>query len=201
MDPAYQLEAMTPEVLRACKVWGNIPLIVAGGVWNRDDIEKFFDMGVSGVQMATRFIGTHECDASDLFKRVILEAGKADIKLIKSPVGYPARGVVSTPLMDRVLSGQRPRITCISNCVDPCDHGKESNKVGYCIADALGDARNGVIDTGLFFTGSNGYRVTKLQHVSELVEKLTGQRADDDTWIEDPSIPDEVSLQSASAAM
>ena len=192
LDPAYQLETMTPQVLRACKSWGNIPLIVAGGVWNRDDIEKFFDMGASGVQMATRFIGTHECDASDVFKRVILGASKADIKLIKSPVGYPARGVVSTPLMDRVLSGQRPRITCISNCVMPCDHGVESNKVGYCIADALGDARNGVYESGLFFTGSNGYRLNRLQHVHELVEKLVGLREDDDTWEEDLSIPDEV---------
>ncbi len=201
LDPAYQLEALTPAVLEACKRWGNIPLIVAGGIWDSNDIRGFIDMGVSGVQMATRFIGTFECDASDIFKRVILKSRKQDIKLIKSPVGYPARGVVTTPLMRRVLGGVRPRITCISNCVDPCDHGKESNKVGYCIADALGDARNGVIDTGLFFTGSNGYRVTRLQHVSELVEKLTGQRVDDDTWIEDPTVPDEVSLQSASAAM
>jgi nitronate monooxygenase len=195
LDPAYQLENMTPLVLRACKEWGNIPLIVAGGVWNRDDIEKYLDMGAAGVQMATRFIGTFECDASDVFKRVILNATKADIKLIKSPVGYPARGVVTTPLMDRVLSGQRPRITCISNCVVPCDHGVESNKVGYCIADALGDARNGVYETGLFFTGSNGYRLNKLQHVHELIEKLVGLREDDDTWEEDLSIPDEVTSQ------
>ena len=195
LDPEYQLEAMTPSVLRACKAWGNIPLIVAGGVWNRDDIEKFLDMGAAGVQMATRFIGTHECDASDVFKRVILGATKADIKLIKSPVGYPARGVVTTPLMDRVLSGQRPRITCISNCVMPCDHGVESNKVGYCIADALGDARNGVYESGLFFTGSNGYRLNRLQHVEELIEKLVGLREDTDTWYEDPNIPDEVTAQ------
>jgi nitronate monooxygenase len=191
-DPEYQLENMTPHVLRACKAWGNIPLIVAGGVWNGDDIERYLDMGVSGVQMATRFIGTYECDASDLFKRVILGCKKQDIQLIKSPVGYPARGVVTTPLMDRVLSGVRPRITCISNCVTPCDHGVESNKVGYCIADSLADARGGVYESGLFFTGSNGYRLNHLQHVSELIEKLAGLREDNDTWFEDTSIPDEV---------
>ena len=192
MDPEFKLETMTPRVLEACKAWGNIPLIVAGGIWNRDDIEQFFDMGVSGVQMATRFIGTYECDASDMFKRVILESTKADIRLIKSPVGYPARGVITTPLMDRVLSGQRPRITCISNCVVPCDHGVESNKVGYCIADALSDARDGKFESGLFFTGSNGYRLNRLQHVDELIEKLVGLRDDDDVWEEDLSIPDEV---------
>ncbi|MBI3993377.1 MAG: nitronate monooxygenase [Candidatus Lambdaproteobacteria bacterium] len=200
MDPEYQLEVMTPKVLASCKAWGNIPLIVAGGVWDKHDIKFYLDQGVAGVQMATRFIGTYECDASDTFKRVILKSRKQDIKLIKSPVGYPARGVITTPLMSRVLGGIRPKITCISNCVDPCNHGQESNKVGYCIADALGDARNGSIDTGLFFTGSNGYRVTKLQHVSELIEKLVGLRVDDDTWIEDPNVPDELTLQAASAA-
>ncbi len=185
-QPEYQLETMTPEVLKACKAWGNIPLIVAGGIWDHKDIERFLDMGVSGVQLATRFIGTHECDASDVFKRVILNSTQADIRLLKSPVGYPARGVITTPLVQRVTAGFRPKIPCISNCVTPCDHGKESNKVGYCIADALGDAWNGHLESGLFFTGSNGYRVTQLQSVQEVVEKLVGLRQDDDRWDERP---------------
>jgi nitronate monooxygenase len=185
-DPAYQLETMTPGVLKACKAWGNIPLIVAGGIWNHQDILRYLDMGCAGVQMATRFIGTHECDAHPTFKQVILQSKQADIRLIKSPVGYPARGIVTTPLVERVLSGNRPKITCISNCVTPCNHGQESNKVGYCIADALGDAQRGQMETGLFFSGSNGYRVTHLQSVQDVMEKLTGVRQDDDTWEENP---------------
>ncbi|MCZ6556533.1 MAG: nitronate monooxygenase family protein [SAR324 cluster bacterium] len=183
-DPAYQLEALTPEVLEACKSWGNIPLIVAGGIWDRKDIDRYMDMGADAVQMATRFIGTHECDASDMFKKVIIDSKKEDIKLIKSPVGYPARAVVVTPLIQRVLSGVRPKIPCISNCIEPCNHGQESNKVGYCIADALGDAQNGVYDGGLFFSGSNGYRLTKLQSVQDVIDKLVGNKVDDDTWDE-----------------
>lgn len=194
LDPEYSLENMTPKVLEACKTWGNIPLIVAGGVWDKKDIERFLDMGAAGVQIATRFIGTHECDASDNFKNVILGTKKEDIQLIKSPVGYPARGVVNTPLIQRVNSGVRPKIPCISNCIVPCDHGKESNKVGFCIADSLGDAHNGLYDSGLFFSGSNGYRVTKLQPVQELVEKLVGLREDDDKWEENPAkAPEEAS--------
>ncbi|MDH4249382.1 MAG: nitronate monooxygenase family protein [Deltaproteobacteria bacterium] len=185
-DPEYQLEAMTPKVLQACKDWGNIPLIVAGGVWNKKDIDLFMNMGVSGVQMATRFIGTHECDASPVFKQVLINARQGDIRLLKSPVGYPARGVVTTPLLQRVRTGFRPKIPCISNCVTPCDHGKESNKVGYCIADSLGDSQAGRIESGLFFSGSNGYRLSGLQSVQELVEKLVGLREDADTWEDEP---------------
>ncbi len=185
-QPEYQLENMTPPVLKSCKTWGNIPLIVAGGIWDFKDIEMYMDMGVAGVQIATRFIGTEECDASSIFKRVILNSKQKDIRLLKSPVGYPARGIATTPLIQRVVAGFRPKIPCISNCVTPCDHGKESNKVGFCIADSLGDAWNGFVESGLFFTGSNGYRLTKLQTVKELIEKLMGIREDDDTWEENP---------------
>ena len=184
LDPAYRLEVLTPAVLKTCKAWGNIPLIVAGGIWDRKDIDRYMDLGVAAVQMATRFIGTYECDASDLFKRVLIASQKNDIKLIKSPVGYPARGLVTTPLIQRVQSGVRPKIPCISNCIDPCDHGTESNKVGYCIADALGDAQKGVYETGLFFSGSNGYRIMRLQSVQDIIDKLTGVKVDDDTWPE-----------------
>jgi nitronate monooxygenase len=199
-QPEYQLENMTPEVLKACKAWGNIPLIVAGGVWDYKDIAHYMELGVSGVQIATRFIGTYECDASDVFKRVILNARQKDIRLLKSPVGYPARGVVTTPLVQRVLAGFRPKIPCISNCVTPCDHGKESNKVGYCIADALGDSYGGHLESGLFFTGSNGYRVNRLQPVSELIEKLAGVREDLDTWEEDAE-SDEMTAVSRRASL
>jgi len=186
-EPEYQLENMTPRVLQACKAWGNIPLIVAGGIWDKKDIDHFMDMGCAGVQMATRFIGTHECDAHSTFKQVIINSKQSDIRLIKSPVGYPARGIVTTPLVQRVLAGHRPKITCISNCVTPCNHGQESNLVGYCIADALGDSQRGAMETGLFFSGSNGYRVKRLESVQELMEKLVGLRADDSTWEEDPN--------------
>jgi nitronate monooxygenase len=46
-------------------------------------------LGASGVQMGTRFIGTHECDAHENFKEVLINAKEEDITLMKSPVGYP----------------------------------------------------------------------------------------------------------------
>ena len=121
--------------------------------------------------MGTRFIGTHECDASEEFKQVLLNCKKEDIELIKSPVGYPARGV-RTNLLNLVDKRQGPKISCISNCVSPCQRGKEAKEVGYCIADRLYDAFAGRKDTGLFFTGANGYRLNEIISVKELFEKL-----------------------------
>jgi len=171
-DPEYSLEALFPQVLKEAKKWGDFPLITAGGIWNRADIEKYLRMGAAGVQMATRFIGTHECDASPEFKQVIMNARKKDITLMKSPVGFPARGVL-TPLQNAIEQGTAPKIQCISNCIEPCNHGEKSRKVGYCIADRLSDAVRGKLDTGLFFSGSNGWRVNKLVHVQDIINELT----------------------------
>ncbi|AQW86591.1 2-nitropropane dioxygenase [Campylobacter pinnipediorum subsp. caledonicus] len=172
LDPNYQLENLVKPVLEEIKQWGNFPLFTAGGVWDNADIKKFISLGASGVQMGTRFIGTHECDASDGFKEVLLASEKKDIELLKSPVGYPARGI-RTNLIELVSKNAGPKIQCISNCVSPCERGKEAKKVGYCIADRLFDAYSGKKESGLFFTGANGYRLKEIISVKELIKKLT----------------------------
>ncbi len=171
LDPNYQLEKLIAPVVEEAKNWGSFPVIAAGGIWDKKDIENAISLGASGVQMGTRFIGTFECDASEEFKSVLLASKEEDIELIKSPVGYPARGV-RTNLLNLVDKRMGPKINCISNCVAPCGRGKEATKVGYCIADRLFDAWSGKKETGLFFTGANGYRLDKLISVKELMEKL-----------------------------
>ena len=169
--PENQLEVILPPVIEEAKNWGNIPVIAAGGIWDQNDIQKMLDLGAVAVQMGTRFIGTIECDAHDTFKKIILESKKENIKLFKSPVGYPARGV-ETNLHKVIKEGTAPKVACISNCVAPCNRGVEAKLVGYCIADRLSDAYDGLEESGLFFTGSNGYRLNEIITVKELMEKL-----------------------------
>jgi nitronate monooxygenase len=172
VDPAFSLEAILPSVVEERNQWGAFPVIAAGGVWDRDDIDRVLALGASGVQMATRFIGTFECDAHLNFKKVIFRADKEAISLHGSPVGMPARGV-KTALHRRIVHGTAPKIKCISNCVSPCEHGKGAERVGYCIADSLGDAWGGDTESGLFFTGSNGWKLDELVHVRDLVGEIT----------------------------
>ncbi|WP_103595792.1 nitronate monooxygenase [Campylobacter concisus] len=171
LDPEFSLFNLIPQVKAEIKEWGDFPLIAAGGIWDKNDIEKAISLGANGVQMGTRFIGTHECDADIGFKEVILAAEEKDIELIKSPVGYPARGI-RTNLINLVDKKMGPKIQCISNCVSPCQRGKEAKQVGYCIADRLFDAYSGKKESGLFFTGANGYKLKELISVKELMHKL-----------------------------
>ncbi|WP_330848080.1 nitronate monooxygenase [Aliarcobacter butzleri] len=167
----FQLENIVPPVIEEAKNWGDIPVIAAGGIWDKKDIDKFLALGCVGVQMATRFIGTFECDADAKFKQVLLNAKKDDIQLMKSPVGLPARGV-KTNLQFSIENHTAPKVQCVSNCVAPCNRGHEAKIVGYCIADRLGAAYQGDVETGLFFSGSNGYKIDKIISVKELMEKL-----------------------------
>lgn len=167
-----QLENLVRPVVEEAALWGDIPVIAAGGVWDKNDIEEMISLGAAGVQMGTRFIGTHECDAHANFKEVLLKAKEEDIQLMGSPVGYPARGV-RTNLTGLVERREGPAIKCISNCVAPCNRGVEAKEVGFCIADRLSDAYEGNLELGLFFSGTNGYRINEIISVKELMKKLT----------------------------
>ncbi|MCX6074916.1 MAG: nitronate monooxygenase [Campylobacterales bacterium] len=168
----FQLENLVRPVVEEAALWGGIPVIAAGGVWDKNDIDAMIALGASGVQMGTRFIGTHECDAHQNFKQVLLDAKEEDITLMKSPVGYPARGV-RTHLHALIDTRTGPAIKCISNCVAPCHRGVEAKVVGFCIADRLSDAYFGNLELGLFFSGTNGYRIDQIISVKALMEKLT----------------------------
>jgi nitronate monooxygenase len=166
----FQLESILPPIIDEAQKH-DIPVIAAGGIWDKADIDRFMDMGCAGVQIGTRFIGTFECDVSDVMKDILINAKEDDIKLMKSPVGLPARGV-QTALQTNIENGTAPKVTCVSNCIAPCHSGKEAKAVGFCIADRLGDAYLGDESRGLFFSGSNGYKIDKIISVKELMHKL-----------------------------
>ena len=53
-----------------------IPVIVAGGIFDRADIDHMTELGADGVQIASRFVATEECDASDAYKNDIYKREK-----------------------------------------------------------------------------------------------------------------------------
>ena len=168
--PEHQLEAILPPIKEERDKWGDFPIIAAGGIWDNNDIKNIMALGADAVQMGTRFIGTYECDASEEFKNILVNAEKEDIVIVKSPVGYPGRAIKTNLIKNLVADDQT--VKCYSNCVAPCNLGEGARKVGFCIANCLSDSYNGKADTGLFFSGENGYRVNKLVSVEELINEL-----------------------------
>ena len=144
----------------------DIPVIMAGGVYTRDDMEHYLEMGAAGVQMATRFVTTYECDADDAYKQAYIDAAKEDIVIVQSPVGMPGRAILN-PFMKRAKEGQIPHGKC-HLCVSTCT----PDRTPYCITDALVNAVKGKTEDALLFCGANAYRASKLEHVREIMDEF-----------------------------
>jgi NAD(P)H-dependent flavin oxidoreductase YrpB (nitropropane dioxygenase family) len=146
-----------------------IPVVVAGGVFDGYDIAKYLKLGASGVQMATRFVATEECDASDEFKNAYINCKKEDIQIVKSPVGMPGRAI-SNPFVKKAHA-EGEKVTHCYNCLTPCNPATTP----YCISKALINAVNGNINEGLIFCGENASRITKITTVQELMDELVSE--------------------------
>ena len=110
-----ELSEYTPEsygeeihrIIRTVKSYGekygvDIPVVVAGGIYDSDDVRRAMALGADGVQVATRFVTTEECDADIRYKEAYIHASEEDIAIVKSPVGMPGRAILN-PFMKRVM--------------------------------------------------------------------------------------------------
>ncbi len=174
-DPEYALEKLVPGVIEAVKPYRekygkNIPVIAAGGIYTGADILKFLNLGADGVQMGTRFVATHECDASIKFKQMYIDATKDDMMIIQSPVGMPGRAI-RNKFLDGVSAGEKQPFSCSWKCLRTCDFKNSP----YCIALALVSAKEGRLDRGFTFAGANAYRIDRLYTVQELIDILASE--------------------------
>jgi len=174
-DPDYKLEKIVSEVIAEVKkieekVGKLIPVIAAGGIYSGEDIYRFLHLGASGVQMATRFVATEECDASIEFKNAYVNCEKEDIKIIKSPVGMPGRAIANDFVND-VEEGKKKPFKCPYHCIITCDYQTSP----YCITLALMNAKLGKMKHGFAFAGANAYRIEKIVSVKELINSLVNE--------------------------
>jgi nitronate monooxygenase len=171
-DPAHCLDTLIEETLSAVRPHEvrsgkSIPVIAAGGVYTGEDMHRLMSLGAAGVQMATRFVATHECDAHIRFKEAYLKTQEEDLIIIDSPVGMPGRAIRNDFLQDVSAGVQKP-FSCPWKCLRTCDF----KKAPYCIGKALTQAKLGILDDGFVFAGANAWRVDRIVLVKELMETL-----------------------------
>ena len=145
----------------------NIPVFVAGGIYSKEDIEHVISLGADGVQIASRFVATEECDASMEFKQAYINAKKEDIMIVNSPVGMPGRALNNTFIKKVAKEGKK-----VTNCYS-CLSGCNPTKTCYCITEALINAVKGKLDDALLFVGENVFRIDKMTTVHNLMVELT----------------------------
>lgn len=147
-----------------------IPIFLAGGMNTKAKINKAIEQGATGVQVATSFIPTVECDADETFKEMFLHHPSKELTLIKSPVGYYGRALVN-PLTKRLEEGRIKPNFCL-NCIKPCDF----NTTPFCISEALIEAAKGNVVDGLVFSGATIKDLSSMRTVKEVIDELMGDK-------------------------
>ena len=169
-----EYEAEIRGIMQTVKEFANkykkeIPVIVAGGVYDHADVMRQMELGADGVQVSTRFVTTEECDADPAYKQAYLDAREEDIVIVKSPVGMPGRAI-KNKFLERVQEDRIPVTHCFS-CLSHCNPAETP----YCITKALINAAEGRIEDALLFCGSNAYRSTKIETVPAVMAELCGE--------------------------
>ncbi len=143
-----------------------IPVVIAGGIYEAADGAPYMAMGADGVQVATRFVTTYECDADPRYKEAYIKAEEKDIVIVKSPVGMPGRAVRNN-FLKQTGEGGVIKGKC-HQCLEKCN----PEKIPYCITDALIAAARGNTEQGLIFCGANAYKAKKMEHVSDIMKEF-----------------------------
>lgn len=160
------LRELFPSVREVIK---KIPLIAAGGITTGYEMAEIMDKyGADGIQIASRFVLSEECDVADEFKQAYLDAKKEDIVLTSSPVGLPGRAL-NNPFVKALNAGEDVSTKkCPYVCIKNCSHL-------YCINTRLNQAREGNTRDGLFFSGENSYKMNKILSVAEIFRQFKKQ--------------------------
>ena len=171
-DENFSIEKLIPEVVSEVAVFEEkynqeIPVIAAGGIYTGEDMYKMMELGAKGVQIASRFVTTKECDADIKFKKSYIDATQNEVEIIQSPVGMPGRALKGEFLEKVKLGLTRPK-SCPYNCLHTCDY----KVVPYCIILTLFNAYKGNMDKGYAFAGSNAYLATKITTVKEVLDDI-----------------------------
>ncbi len=127
---------------------GDIPLIVAGGIFSRDDGVHAYIYGADGIQVASRFVTTEECDAPDTIKEAYLKCTENDVTIIQTPSNMPYRAIKNS-FTESLREGE-----------------------DFDVNEALIRAAKGDAEKGLVFCGSKVYRQNKLERVADIIDEL-----------------------------
>ncbi|URM32600.1 nitronate monooxygenase [Cytobacillus firmus] len=149
-----------PEVVEAVK----IPVIAAGGILTGEDIAHAIRIGASGVQMGTRFVATHECDAPLSFKEKYVHAKQEDIVMVKTTVGLEGRAIKNN-FTEQISDNKKVKIKKCIDCLKNCSYR-------FCTLDSLVTSMEGDCENGLVFAGARVHEINEILPVQTIIHNI-----------------------------
>ncbi|SDB42467.1 nitronate monooxygenase [Flavobacteriaceae bacterium MAR_2010_188] len=83
----------------------NIPIISAGGVGNKEELQKMLDFGAEGVSVGSPFIASVEANVTEEYKQACVDYGAEDIVMTERISGTPCT-VINTPYVRKIGTKQ-----------------------------------------------------------------------------------------------
>lgn len=141
-----------------------IPVFGAGGVMEPSDAKRMLDLGAIGVQMGSRFIATHECEVDEEFKNMYINSKEGDVVRIASSAGLPANTIIS-PYAKKVLDFTTEKPRSCHGCLKKCTRS-------FCVNERLVMGHHGDKEQGLFFAGTDVWKINEVLSVSEVMNSF-----------------------------
>ncbi len=82
---------LVPEVIRAVKPMGDVPVLAAGGIMTGGQMAACMAMGAAGVWTGSVWLATTEAETTETFRQKMIAASSRDAVRSKSRTGKPAR--------------------------------------------------------------------------------------------------------------
>ncbi len=89
------------DLIRLLKEKCSIPVISAGGVGRKSDIDKMLSYGADGVSVGSPFIASEEAGVTNEYKQACVDYGAEDIVMTQRISGTPCT-VINTPYVQKI---------------------------------------------------------------------------------------------------
>ena len=150
--------SMMPQIVDAVSV----PVIAAGGIGDGRGMAAALMLGACGVQIGTRFLVSHECEAHANFKQTIIKAKDIDTTVTGTATGHPVRVIRNQ--MARKFEELERNITDLDEFLKKFDElGVGSLKKAVVCGD---------VEQGSVMSGQIAGLVKKEQSCKEIIEEI-----------------------------
>ena len=157
-----------------------VPVFVAGGIGRGEAIVNYLRMGAAGVQLGTRFVCAHECQAHPAFKRAFIKANARDAGTStqidpRFPV-IPVRALANNATRE-FMDYQTKMITKVND--GELGQKEAQLQIEHFWAGALRKAVvDGDIENGSLMAGQSVGMVTTEQSTQDIIDELLSQAVD-----------------------
>lgn len=157
------------ELIKELNLNTKLPVISAGGVSTKIELEEMLSYGAIGVSVGSPFIASYESGVSEEYKQACVDYGANDIVLTEKISGTPCT-VINTPYVKKVGTKQ----TWLEQTLNKNKTLKKWVKmIRYTIgSNAVTKAATEVTYKTVWVAGPTIENTTEIAHVSQIVDKL-----------------------------